>query len=176
MSVRWDASAQKMGAVARRGRIDAARLRCEREPHVKESDKSWGELMLNRRAFQIALGGGLWLSSPAKAQTPDVDPTRNVVVFDIAGREPYDASGPTRADDCIQQIWASAPAAIRSAAARVRRVYSEWEPSRADTQFIESTFPGVYLTWSFDRPAPDGWDAAFAAARIELERAMSARH
>jgi len=129
--------------------------------------------MLNRRVFQIALLGGLLVSTAALGQTGDVDPTHTMVVFDIAGRQPYVSSGPTRADDCVQQIWARAPAEVRAAAARVRRVYSEWQPSAADTQFIERTFPGVYLTWSFNRPTPDGWDAAFAAARAEMERAMS---
>ena len=94
-----------------------------------------------------------------------------MVVFDIAGYEPYVSSGPTRADDCVRRAWAQVPAAMRSGA-RVRRVYSEWQPSSEDTQFVESTFPGVYLTWSFNRPAEDDdWDAAFAAARIEFERA-----
>src|SRR5262245_16292848 len=97
--------------------------------------------MWTRRAFQIALAGGLLVSSPAKGQRADVDPARNVVVFDIAGREPYISSGPTRADDCIQQIWTHAPTAVRSAAAKVARVYSEWEPSSADALFIQSTFP-----------------------------------
>lgn len=129
--------------------------------------------MLNRRAFQIALLGSVLVAPAAKAQSADVDPTNNVVVFDIAGREPYVSSGPSRDDDCVQQIWARAPASVRAAAAGVRRIYSEWEPSSADTQFIQRTFPRVYLTWSFDRPAPDGWEAAFAAARDQLERATA---
>ncbi|MCX7358547.1 MAG: hypothetical protein NT015_10460 [Alphaproteobacteria bacterium] len=106
----------------------------------------------------------------------NVDPTSNIVVFDIAGRDPWDSEGPTRTDDCVRRIWADAPPGVRAAAGRVRRVYSEWEPSDGDKQFIETTFPGVYLTWSFTRPTdPDGWNAALAAARAQLEEAMARR-
>jgi hypothetical protein len=131
--------------------------------------------MLNRRAFQIALLGGVLVAPAAMGQTPDVDPTHNTVVFDIAGRDVWISDGLSRADDCVQQIWAHAPVDIRAAAARVRRIFSEWEPSAADKQFIERTFPRVYLTWTFTRPGHDGWDAAFASARAQLEQALARR-
>jgi hypothetical protein len=44
----------------------------------------------------------------------DIDPTTNIVVFEIQGRnEPYLASGPTRDDHCIEQAWSGAPAALQ---------------------------------------------------------------
>jgi len=43
--------------------------------------------------------------------------------------------------------------------------------SAADTDFITRTFPKAALIYSFERPGPGGWYAAFAAARGEIERA-----
>ena len=101
----------------------------------------------------------------------DIDPTTNLVVFDIEGRdEPCIASGPTRDDDCVEQAWSSAPEELRASPHKVTRIYSEWEPSAADADFIRRTFPRAELTFSFERPGPDGWDAALAAARRELEQ------
>jgi hypothetical protein len=104
----------------------------------------------------------------------DTDPATNVVAFEFEGRdEPHIGSGPTRDDDCIQQVWSSAPDALRAAARAVTRVYSDWEPSKADGDFIRRTFPRAELTYSFERPEPDGWDAALAAARQALEQQAS---
>jgi hypothetical protein len=55
------------------------------------------------------------------------------------------------------------------------RIYSEWEPSPDDFVFIHQTFPKAKLTYSFRRPGPDGWDAAFAAARETMEAAANER-
>jgi len=130
--------------------------------------------MLSRRSFQIALLGAILIAPEALGQ--NFDPRTNVVVFDISGRDPWVSEGPTLADDCVRRIWAQAPRDVRTAAARVRRVYSEWEPADDDKQFIEATFPGVYLTWSFTRPTDlDDWNAAFANARVQMEEATARR-
>lgn len=94
-----------------------------------------------------------------------------MVVFEVHGREPYVASGATRDDDCVRQAWFATPLEHPSAAGKVTRIYSEWQPSAADTDFIRRTFPHAKLTYSFNRPAPDGWEAAFAAARRAMAEA-----
>jgi hypothetical protein len=75
------------------------------------------------------------------------------------------AEGRTRDDDCLRQAWSIVQQKHRVAAKEVRAVHSEWEPSPADATFIRKTFPKATFTYNFSRPAPDGWDAAFAAAR-----------
>jgi hypothetical protein len=94
-----------------------------------------------------------------------------MVVFDIEGQgEPSIASGATQDDYCVQRAWFSLPVKHNRAARKVVRIYSEWQPSAADVEFIKRTFPKAALTYSFERPGLDGWDAAFAAARREIER------
>jgi hypothetical protein len=107
----------------------------------------------------------------------DADPSKNVVVFDINGREPYVAEGRTRDDQCIKRAWSEAPIALRAAALDVARIHSEWAPSRADADFIRRTFPRAELTYNFERPHLFGWDAALAAAgqamrELDAKRAM----
>jgi hypothetical protein len=48
--------------------------------------------------------------------------------------------------------------------AAVKRIYSEWEPSSEDQAFINTTFPGVQVTYSFSRPPSDGWEKALRDA------------
>lgn len=105
----------------------------------------------------------------------DPDPTKNVVVFEIEGRRPFVSEGPTRDDGCIKRAWSKAPFLMRLAAGSVARIHSEWEPSSADAEFIQRTFPKVELTYNFSRPAAaDGWDAALTAARQQLLQAEGA--
>jgi hypothetical protein len=103
----------------------------------------------------------------------DVDPTKNVVAFDVEGGEPYVSDGPTRDDDCVQKIWSRAPFMLKFSARKVLRIHSEWQPSSADADFIRRTFPMAELTYTFTRPGPNGWDAAFAEARRAIVREHS---
>ena len=98
----------------------------------------------------------------------DADTRKNVVVFEAEGLEPYVGDGPTRDDDCIQQVWAGAPAALKNVARKVVRVVSEWEPSKLDSEFIRRTFPKAEVSYNFKRPRADAWDAAFIAAQRQL--------
>jgi hypothetical protein len=113
----------------------------------------------------------------------NTDPTVTMVAFEIRGHDkPYVSSGPTRADDAIRQAWEATPVKHRREAARVTRVYSEWQPSAVDVEFIRTTFPAAALTYTHLRPAADGWDAALAAAGDEyakheaMQRAASMTH
>ncbi|HEX6681238.1 MAG TPA: hypothetical protein VF062_00470 [Candidatus Limnocylindrales bacterium] len=106
----------------------------------------------------------------------NIDPSTNMVVFEIRGlSEPHVTSGATRDDYCIQRAWMALPVDHRSAAPHVSQIYSEWQPSPADAEFIRNTFPRANVTFSFERPGPDGWDAALASARLTIEQATSQR-
>jgi len=104
----------------------------------------------------------------------NVDPSTNLVVFEIKGHgEPHVMSGRTRDEDCIRSAWLATPVTHCTAARKVSRIYSEWQPSVADAAFIQRTFPNAAVTYSFERPGPDGWDAAFAAAARTMAQADS---
>lgn len=106
----------------------------------------------------------------------NIDPSTNLVVFEIKGyAEPVLVSGQTRDEQCVQRAWMSAPVHHRSDARKVTRVYCEWQPSAVDDEFIGRTFPIASVTYSFSRPGPDGWDAAFAAAREAMVKAAEER-
>jgi hypothetical protein len=101
----------------------------------------------------------------------NTDPSTNMVVFEVSGYpEPFVSGGPTQAEDCVQQAWFAVPVE-RAAAAYVTRIYSEWQPSALDEDFIARTFPRAAVTYSFDRPGPGGWEAAFAEVRQTMEQA-----
>ena len=95
----------------------------------------------------------------------DTDPTRNTVVFATADGRYQVVEVPARADDGVRQAWRTAVAEHGLTEPDVSEVYAEWEPSAADGAFLELTFPGVAVSYTFARPAGDGWDAAFDAAR-----------
>lgn len=103
----------------------------------------------------------------------NTDPAENLVVFDLGGPDPYVVKTPTRAEDGIQRAWFALPVDHRSDAGRVTRIYSEWQPSAADEEFIRRTFPAADVAYSFVRPGPDGWDAAFAEARRVMAQAAA---
>jgi hypothetical protein len=72
------------------------------------------------------------------------DAAANVVVFEVEveGRlETRTGQGPTRAGACIRQVWTDLSAKEPLRRERVRRIYSEWEPSAEDRAFLEATFP-----------------------------------
>jgi hypothetical protein len=98
----------------------------------------------------------------------NTDVSMNVVIFQLRrpSGEQAIATGPTQAEDCVRQAWAVAREQHQAAPWEVAVVHSEWEPSAADQRFIEGTFTGAAkVTYNFRRPGPDGWEAAFAAAR-----------
>lgn len=108
----------------------------------------------------------------------NADATVNVVVFEveIGGRlEKRLGEGPTRADDCVRQVWGqlSADGALRPEG--VRRVFSEWEPSAGDRAFMESTFPkGCEVLFSYRRPVTEaGWDEALRQAEEQIRQATA---
>ncbi|MPZ79862.1 MAG: hypothetical protein GEV28_05465 [Actinophytocola sp.] len=101
----------------------------------------------------------------------DTDPSSNVVVFQLRrGRDEHAAaSAPTIADDCVRRAWDSARYRHHARPEDVVALHSEWEPSIADSFFIETTFPNAAVYYTFPRPDPDRWAEAFAAARDQLE-------
>jgi hypothetical protein len=108
----------------------------------------------------------------------DTDVSRNVVVFQLKRRLKQThaiAEGPTRADDCVQQAWSTVQAENGAEAKHVSALHSEWEPSASDLAFIHKNFPKAKFTYNFRRPGPDGWEAAFAAARQAMAQAGSAK-
>jgi hypothetical protein len=110
----------------------------------------------------------------------NVDAAVNVVVFEveIEGQlEKRAGQGPTRADDCIQQIWTDLQAKESLRPEGVRRIYSEWEPSAADKAFLDATFPDeCQVTYSFRRPATAaGWDEAMRQAEEQIRKSAAKR-
>jgi hypothetical protein len=108
----------------------------------------------------------------------DTDVSRNVVVFQLKRwrKESHAiADGPTRADDCVQQAWAQVRAENNAEAKHVSALHSEWEPSANDLAFIRKHFPKATFTYNFRRPGPDGWEAAFAAARQVIAEAGASK-
>jgi hypothetical protein len=101
----------------------------------------------------------------------DIDPRTNVVVFQLRkGKEKHLVGRvPTLAEDGVRQAWDAVGQEHRAHPKHVVGLHTEWEPTPADAAFIAATFPGVTATHHFVRPAPDGWDGAFAAARITLQ-------
>lgn len=101
------------------------------------------------------------------------EPAINVVIFQL-DRTPGEygmAEGSARAEDCVRRAWVQVSQQHSVAASAVTALHSEWEPSAADAEFIRDTFPEAKVTYNFSRPAPDGWEAAFAAARQTMAEA-----
>ncbi|QYN23591.1 hypothetical protein [Amycolatopsis sp. DSM 110486] len=104
------------------------------------------------------------------------DVSRNLVVFRIKGfAEPVLADAPTKADDAVEQAWASVRQQHKVRASAVSAVYSEWQPSAADQKFMAKQFRKAECTYSFARPAPDDWERAFAEARSVMAETHEAR-
>lgn len=101
----------------------------------------------------------------------DIDPRTNVVVFRLRRGKGKQLVGrvPTLAEDGVRQAWDSVEQANQVQAKHVVGLHAEWEPTAADAEFIAATFPGVTATHHFARPGADGWEEAFAAARVALE-------
>jgi hypothetical protein len=104
----------------------------------------------------------------------NIDPSINHVVFEFehrGGRETGIASVPTRSNAFVRIAWqqVSKESSIRES--DVRRIYSEWEPSKDDLNFIHRTFPNPEVTHSFSRPLSDEhWEAALAKAAQTIKQ------
>lgn len=93
------------------------------------------------------------------------DPTVNVVVFrlgSVDGPVPVDTDA--RADDAVRKAWWKVILKHRPRAQDVVSVHSDWQPSAEDASFIARTFVNAAVSHEFDRPDPDGWQAAFEVA------------
>jgi hypothetical protein len=107
----------------------------------------------------------------------NTDVSRNMVVFVLKQKRKEQQAisyGPTRADDCVQQAWSKVQRENGAATKHVTALHSEWEPSPDDIAFIRKNFPKARFTYNFSRPGPQGWDAAFAAARQTIEESAAA--
>ncbi|GAB3563763.1 hypothetical protein GCM10027445_06450 [Amycolatopsis endophytica] len=102
--------------------------------------------------------------------------TQNLVAFRVRGEDdPVIASAPTRAEDALRQAWFQIRQERQVRPGDIVAVYSEWEPSGDDLRFLATAFPTAEHTYSFPRPAPGGWDEAFAEAeRVLAEKAAPA--
>lgn len=107
----------------------------------------------------------------------DTDPSSNVVVFRLwRGQEEHCAGhGPTTADDSVRQAWDLARRETGAHGQDVVALHAEWEPSPADSFFIEHTFPNAAVSYTFARPEADRWPDAFAAAQRQLEEVAADR-
>lgn len=76
---------------------------------------------------------------------------------------------PTLAEDGVRQAWDAVGQEHHARAKHVVGLHTQWEPTPADAAFIAATFPEATVTHHFVRPEPDGWDGAFAAARVALQ-------
>lgn len=110
----------------------------------------------------------------------NADATVNVVVFEVEveGRlETRTGQGPTRAGDCVRQVWTELSAKEPLRPEGVRGVYSEWEPAAEDKAFLDATFPeGCEVTFSFRRPTDAAdWDEAMRQVEEQIRQA-AAKH
>ena len=103
----------------------------------------------------------------------DVDPRTNVVVFQLnhAADALLIGQAPTLAEDGVSQAWEGARHGHGTQAEDVVALHTEWEPSPADTAFIEATFRDATVTFNFPRPAPADWEEALKAAEATMPAA-----
>jgi hypothetical protein len=108
----------------------------------------------------------------------NVDPSVNLVVFEVRRGLKLDkhvGEGRTRDPHCISAVWSSLQRELGLKTGKVRRVYSEWQPSPEDAAFLKGQFPAdLEVTYSFERPADHQWDTAFAQARQTMLQARGA--
>ena len=103
------------------------------------------------------------------------DPSMNFVVFELSrgGKlTRLQGAGPTRANDCVSRIWYEMQRASYGVQDQmVRRIYSEWQPSRDDLVFLAHHFPQAQVTYSFARPREDQWEQALDEAHRQIRQA-----
>ena len=100
---------------------------------------------------------------------PTIDPSLSVVVFEVAvaGQlQKLSRPGEAKAADSVRRAWEALASEASLLPAAVKRIYSEWEPSLEDQAFINTTFPGIQVTYSFHRPPADEWERALQAEQI----------
>ncbi|MEO1444100.1 MAG: hypothetical protein AAFV33_27140 [Chloroflexota bacterium] len=99
----------------------------------------------------------------------NVDPTKNMIVFRYrTWRKADTAIGEalTRTPNGVQKVWEQVSAEHSLKPRSVQEIYTEWEPSDEDKTFLDATFPGVKVSFSFERPASErGWEQAFETAK-----------
>lgn len=104
----------------------------------------------------------------------NADPTINTTVFEVKRflkKETFLEQSPTQANDGVRTAWRAVQGKTNARPAQVRRIYSEWEPSKEDAAFIASTFPGAEFSYSFSRPTDDAWEEAFRDASRAMQAA-----
>lgn len=104
------------------------------------------------------------------------DMSRNMVVFELDRNGTLDrviGQGPTTAPDSVRVAWGEVQAKHHAKEQEVRRIYSEWELSADDEQFVADHFPDAEITYSFTRPADGNWAMALDDARRQTEQAMA---
>ena len=97
----------------------------------------------------------------------NADPTVNTIIFEVKRllkTEKFIEQSPTQAHDGIRAAWRAVQRKTSARPAQVSRIYSEWEPSPAESAFLSATFPGAGVYFSFSRPTEDEWAPALQSA------------
>ena len=129
-------------------------------------------------AFESTACHDVQITHPKPDRNMNTDPGTNVFVFEVqqdGAQRRFVGHAPTRAADGLQQVWAVLGPQTGVEPRSVQRLYSEWELSRDDTDFARRSFPAAQLSFSFARPADDGWDAAMAAVAETIRSAATKR-
>ena len=103
-----------------------------------------------------------------------IDPTRNVVAFKIEIEDGdtavMTAEAPTTAPDGVRQAWDSLASLGTLQPGDIKALFADWEPTKADAEFLATTFPHAEVSYNFARPRDGRWDVAFEAARQQMEQ------
>ena len=106
----------------------------------------------------------------------NTDPTMNCIAFEVKRflrRDHHLETVASQDEDGVRKAWLAVQAKTGTKPSQVRRIHTEWEPSATDREFIATTFSSPKVSYSFDRPEPGGWEAAFAAVAEQLEEALA---
>ncbi len=101
----------------------------------------------------------------------------NIVIFRYGDSgQMADTTVPVLVEDGYRQAWRTVIRQHGMTAESVTGIASDWAPTEADETFLRKNFPNLReVSAAFDRPGPDGWDQALAAAeqaRQEIERQL----
>ena len=108
----------------------------------------------------------------------DSNPEVNLVAMEVLedGRPTrYIGHGPTRQTNCVQLVIEELISTASLRVADVTEIYSEWQLSGADADYLARHVPNAQVTWSFRRPADGNWEAALAVARRKMDESMTSR-
>ena len=106
----------------------------------------------------------------------DSDPEVNLVVMEVIedGRPTrYLGHAPTRQTNCVQLVIEELLSTASLRVADVTEIYSEWQLSGADADYLARHVPNAQVTWSFRRPADGNWEVALAVARRKMDESMA---